>query len=68
MKFSRMPVDPARSPDYCIGYAYQAVGIFMSATIFITIDFITVSMIMFATAQLEIIAEKIQSVRLILSF
>nr|QIJ45814.1 olfactory receptor [Glyphodes pyloalis] len=58
-----MPVDPYQSPDYYIGYAYQVFTIFMSAIIFMTIDFITVSMIMFASAQLEIIAEKIQTIK-----
>nr|ARO76449.1 odorant receptor 44 [Conogethes punctiferalis] len=57
-----MPVSPSKSSnlEYAIGYGYQAFAIFSSATTLVTIDFITVSMIMFASAQLEIIASKIE--------
>nr|BAR43486.1 putative olfactory receptor 44 [Ostrinia furnacalis] len=59
-----MPADPAMCPDYVytICYVYQAVTVYLSATTFLTIDFMTVSMITFASAQLEIIAEKIKQI------
>lgn len=57
-----MPLDASKSPDFYVGWAYQTYTIFMSAYTYITIDFFTVSIIMFATAQLEIIAEKLKTV------
>nr|AGK90017.1 olfactory receptor 10 [Helicoverpa assulta] len=58
-----MPVTPLKSPDYELGYLYQMVSIYISAFLFISVDSVAVSMIMFGCAQLEIIMDKIQKIK-----
>lgn len=53
-----MPVGPERSPQYELGYLYQVVAIYVSAFLFIAVDSVALSMIMFGCAQLDIIMDK----------
>lgn len=63
-----MPVTPEYSPQYEIGYAFQLLTICMSAYMYFGVDSITLSMVIFACAQLEIIKDKILSVRYFFTF
>ncbi|XP_075983200.1 uncharacterized protein LOC142981288 [Anticarsia gemmatalis] len=57
-----MPVEPTKSPHYELGYLYQIISIYISAFLFIGVDSVAVTMIMFGCAQLEIIMDKIKKV------
>ncbi|XP_047994421.1 odorant receptor Or1-like [Leguminivora glycinivorella] len=59
-----MPVTPEKSPQYELGYFYQMVAIYISAFLFIAVDSVALSMIMFGCAQLEIIMDKVEQVGL----
>ncbi|XP_030033699.2 odorant receptor 46a isoform X2 [Manduca sexta] len=58
-----MPVTADESPGYELGYLYQMVSIYISAFLFIAVDSVALSMIMFGCAQLDIIKDKMQKVR-----
>nr|AXF48772.1 odorant receptors OR18 [Lobesia botrana] len=58
-----MPVGPNKSPQYEIGYFYQMVAIYISAFLFIAVDSVALSMIMFGCAQLEIIMDKVEQIQ-----
>ncbi|KOB68476.1 Odorant receptor, partial [Operophtera brumata] len=57
-----MPVTPEKSPSYELGYLYQMSAIYISAFLFIAVDSVALSMIMFGCAQLEIVMEKLEQV------
>lgn len=57
-----MPVTPDNSPGYELGYTYQMASIYISALLFIAVDSVALSMIMFGCAQLLMIMDKIQKV------
>ncbi|KAL0819886.1 hypothetical protein ABMA28_007901 [Loxostege sticticalis] len=57
-----MPADPTKSPEYHIGYVYQVMAIYINAATFLTMDYLTASLIMFAATQLGIIEEKIKQI------
>lgn len=57
-----MPVTPEKSPSYELGYLYQMCAIYISAFLFIAIDSVALSMIMFGCAQLEIVMDKLEQV------
>ncbi|XP_049878064.1 odorant receptor Or1-like [Pectinophora gossypiella] len=58
-----MPVGPTTSPQYELGYLYQIVSVYISAALFVGVDNVSLAMIMYGTAQLEIIADKIQALQ-----
>nr|AST36309.1 putative odorant receptor OR18 [Cydia fagiglandana] len=58
-----MPVGPEKSPQYELGYFYQMVAIYISAFLFIAVDSVALSMIMFGCAQLEIIMDKVKQIK-----
>ncbi|OWR46983.1 putative odorant receptor OR10 [Danaus plexippus plexippus] len=58
-----MPVDPRDSPQYELGYIYQVMSIYISALLFVAVDNITLGMIMFGCAQLEIVIDKIKQLK-----
>nr|AOG12948.1 odorant receptor [Eogystia hippophaecolus] len=60
-----MPVKPQGSPEYEFGYVYQIVTIYISAFLFFSIDSVTLSMIMFGSAQLEIIMDKVKKLQVV---
>ncbi|CAB3246338.1 unnamed protein product [Arctia plantaginis] len=55
-----MPVTPTKSPHYELGYLYQMISIYISAFLFIGVDSVAVTMIMFGCAQLDIIIDKLK--------
>lgn len=57
-----MPVGPSKSPQFELGYFYQMLAIYISAFLFIAVDSVVLSMIMFGCAQLEIIMNKVEQV------
>ncbi|XP_026326298.1 uncharacterized protein LOC113234993 [Hyposmocoma kahamanoa] len=62
-----MPVGPEKSPQFELGYVYQMVSIYISAFLFIGIDSVSLSMIMFGCAELDIIVDKLKKVNEIAS-
>ncbi|XP_013170678.1 PREDICTED: odorant receptor Or1-like [Papilio xuthus] len=58
-----MPFGPEKSPQFEIGYGYQMGSIYISAFLFFAVDSITLGMIMFGCAQLEIIIDKLQKMQ-----
>ncbi|CAK1583360.1 unnamed protein product [Parnassius mnemosyne] len=58
-----MPIGPEKSPQYELGYLYQMMSIYISASLFFAVDSVTLGMIMFGCAQLEIIIDKLQEVQ-----
>ncbi|CAH2253025.1 jg13549 [Pararge aegeria aegeria] len=58
-----MPVQPEFSPQYELGYAFQLVTICMSAYMYFGVDSVTLSMVIFACAQVDIIKDKILSIQ-----
>ncbi|XP_045453065.1 odorant receptor Or1-like [Melitaea cinxia] len=58
-----MPVTPEYSPQYELGYAFQLLTICMSAYMYFGVDSIALSMVIFACAQLEIVKDKILSIK-----
>ncbi|KPJ01491.1 Odorant receptor Or1 [Papilio xuthus] len=58
-----MPFGPEKSPQFEIGYGYQMGSIYISAFLFFAVDSITLGMIMFGCAQLEIIIDKLQEMQ-----
>nr|DAA05997.1 TPA_exp: odorant receptor 41 [Bombyx mori] len=58
-----MPASTGESPHYELGYLYQMITIYISAFLFIGVDSVPLSMIMFGCAQLEIIMDKIGKVK-----
>ncbi|XP_045776311.1 odorant receptor Or1-like [Maniola jurtina] len=58
-----MPVKPELSPQYELGYAFQLVTICMSAYMYFGVDSVALSMVIFACAQLDIIKDKIISIK-----
>ncbi|CAK1551004.1 unnamed protein product [Leptosia nina] len=59
-----LPVNPNISIEYQIGFTYQEITICTSAFLYYGVDTVAISMIIFACAQMEIIMEKILSVRI----
>lgn len=60
-----MPFTPEKSPHYELGYVYQMMSIYISALLFIAVDSVALSMIMFGCAQLDIIVDKLGKVQLL---
>ncbi|XP_050354215.1 odorant receptor Or1-like [Nymphalis io] len=58
-----MPFKPEYSPQYELGYAFQLLTICMSAYMYFGVDSITLSMVIFSCAQLDIIKDKILSIK-----
>ncbi|XP_046971284.1 odorant receptor Or1-like [Vanessa cardui] len=58
-----MPVKPEYSPQYELGYAFQLLTICMSAYMYFGVDSVTLSMVIFACAQLDIIKDKILTIK-----
>ncbi|XP_052744219.1 odorant receptor Or1-like [Bicyclus anynana] len=58
-----MPVKPEYSPDYELGYTFQLVTICMSAYMYFGVDSVALSMVIFACAQVDIIKDKILSIK-----
>nr|WCC57567.1 odorant receptor 45 [Papilio memnon] len=58
-----MPFGPEKSPQFEIGYVYQMGSIYISASLFFAVDSVTLGMIMFGCAQLEIIIDKLQKMQ-----
>nr|XP_053613353.1 odorant receptor 43a-like isoform X1 [Plodia interpunctella] len=58
-----MPGNIDKSPDYELGYLYQLGFAFMGAYSFMTTDALSITMISFACAQLDIIKDKIQKIQ-----
>nr|AJF23790.1 olfactory receptor OR18 [Planotortrix octo] len=58
-----MPVGPANSPQFELGYFYQMAAIYISAFLFIAVDSVVLSMIMFGCAELEIIMNKVEQIQ-----
>ncbi|CAH2045933.1 unnamed protein product, partial [Iphiclides podalirius] len=58
-----MPIGPEKSPQFEIGYLYQMASIYISAFLFFAVDSVTLGMIMFGCAQLEIIINKLEAVQ-----
>ncbi|XP_045537821.1 odorant receptor Or1 [Papilio machaon] len=58
-----MPFGPEKSPQFEIGYVYQMGSIYISAFLFFAVDSITLGMIMFGCAQLDIIIDKVQKMQ-----
>lgn len=57
-----MPLDSKKSVEFELGYLYQVSAIYISALLFFSVDSISLSMIMFGCAQIEIIIDKMQKV------
>lgn len=57
-----MPFTPEHSPNYELGYVYQMMSIYISAFLFIGVDSVALSMLMFGCAQLDIIVDKLDKV------
>ncbi|XP_046971285.1 odorant receptor Or1-like [Vanessa cardui] len=58
-----MPLDPLKFSEFVTGYLYQVISIYISALLFFSVDSISLSMIMFGCAQIEIIINKIQKIQ-----
>ncbi|XP_064073988.1 odorant receptor Or1-like [Vanessa tameamea] len=58
-----MPLDPLKFSEFIMGYLYQVISIYISALLFFSVDSISLSMIMFGCAQIEIIINKIQKIQ-----
>nr|WCC57384.1 odorant receptor 45 [Papilio dardanus] len=58
-----MPFGPEKSPQFEIGYVYQMGSIYISASLFFSVDSVTLGMIMFGCAQLEVIIDKLQEMQ-----
>nr|WCC57503.1 odorant receptor 46 [Papilio machaon] len=57
-----MPVKPDHYLQYELGYAFQLITICMSAYMYFGVDSVTVSMVIFGCAQIDIIKDKILKV------
>ncbi|XP_068618897.1 odorant receptor Or1-like [Battus philenor] len=60
-----MPFGAEKSPQFELGYLYQMGSIYTSAVLFFAVDSVTLSMIMFGCAQLEIIMDKLQEIQIL---
>ncbi|XP_072929574.1 uncharacterized protein [Epargyreus clarus] len=60
-----MPVNPEFSPQYQFGYAFQLLTICMSAYMYFGVDSVALSMVIFACAQIDIVKDKILSIKLL---
>nr|QLI62089.1 odorant receptor 46 [Streltzoviella insularis] len=58
-----MPMSPKFSPQYEIGYAYQFLTACMSAYMYFGIDSVALSMVIFGCAQIDIVKDKILSIK-----
>ncbi|XP_045452865.1 odorant receptor Or1-like [Melitaea cinxia] len=58
-----MPLDSKKSVEFELGYLYQVIAIYVSALLFFSVDSISLSMIMFGCAQIEIIINKMQKIQ-----
>ncbi|XP_068618844.1 odorant receptor Or1-like [Battus philenor] len=58
-----MPIHPEYSPQYELGYAFQLTTICMSAYMYFGVDSVALSMVIFGCAQIDIIKDKILSIR-----
>ncbi|XP_050665920.1 odorant receptor Or1-like [Leptidea sinapis] len=58
-----MPVDPGLSPQYQLGYIFQLTTICISACMYFGVDSVTLSSVIFVCAQMEIIMNKIMSIK-----
>ncbi|CAB3246336.1 unnamed protein product [Arctia plantaginis] len=58
----RMPVDPKKSIQFCIGTAFQLVTISMSALIYLGVDSVTFCIAFCGCAELDIVKEKILNI------
>ncbi|XP_049878065.1 odorant receptor Or1-like isoform X1 [Pectinophora gossypiella] len=58
-----MPVSPDRSPYYELGYAFQLLTICMSAYMYFGVDSVALSMVIFGCAQVDIVKDKILSIK-----
>ncbi|CAH2094317.1 unnamed protein product [Euphydryas editha] len=58
-----MPLDSKKSVEFELGYFYQVSAIYVSALLFFSVDSISLSMIMFGCAQIEIIIDKMQKIQ-----
>ncbi|KAI8425339.1 hypothetical protein MSG28_007108 [Choristoneura fumiferana] len=62
-KLQPMPVKPDNSPQYELGFLFQLLTISMSAFMYFGVDSVCLSMVIFGCAQLEIIKEKLLSIK-----
>ncbi|CAK1583297.1 unnamed protein product [Parnassius mnemosyne] len=58
-----MPVRPEYSPQYELGYLFQLVTICISAYMYFGVDSVALSMVIFGCAQIDIIKDKILSIK-----
>ncbi|CAG4984534.1 unnamed protein product [Colias eurytheme] len=58
-----MPIKPDNSPQYELGYIFQELTICMSALMYFGVDSVAISMVIFACAQMEIIMNKMMSIK-----
>nr|WCC57385.1 odorant receptor 46 [Papilio dardanus] len=58
-----MPVKPEYSIQYELGYAFQLVTICMSAYMYFGVDSVALSMVIFGCAQIDIIKDKILTIK-----
>ncbi|XP_047994420.1 odorant receptor Or1-like [Leguminivora glycinivorella] len=58
-----MPVSPDHSPQYELGFLFQVLTISMSAFMYFGVDSVCLSMVIFGCAEIDIIKEKIMTVK-----